>query len=600
MAVSIKVGIRIFVVIIIILFGTHMLHPYVIPQPLMHKLIPSTKSDDMMNDETNLLRQKPNIPPQQTIDKRTMSTKTTKILTIEINFGGVQPEKTKLKKDNINPYENANLAKNENNFGKVPIRNAEMLKNNTNFRIANTENTKVANNTSSGIALPENNKILKNKTEPEDAIYRITKTSKNITNSGIVLSENTKVPKNETNFEETLSENTKTSRNDTNSGIALSESTKIQKNKTNSGETSPGNTKMSRNITNSGIALSDNTKMLNDSMNSGVKKIVLWNNFFRNGNWYMQFPGSGEKDIECSNRNKCILSVNRTSPLDYDAVVFHTRDPHYPPKVRFPSQIYIAFVYEAPVVPGRHYIKGNFYNWSATYYKKSDVTLQHGWWETLSKPVQNAIQSLPQYNKSRPNSTSTILWVVSHCGAISGRDKYVNELQRYMSVDIYGRCGKACPGGTKGNDVNCYDKLAKAGQYKFYLALENANCEDYISKKPYRGIIAKMVPIVFGGKNASDYVGLFPPNAYIDARNFTSPKHLAEYLKVLDRDDDKYFAYHAWRTDYAVFEGFGPSYCQICDALHNSKLAYPRTINWEEFWNPRKMCDSKLLMKLLG
>ena len=450
MAVSLQIWMRILVAVIITFFAAFMLYPVMLPQKFEHKRIPTTKYDEMMNDETNLWI-KPFTPPRPMMDKK-MST------------------------------------------------NMKSALNNRTYYMAGG-------------------------------------------------AKHTDVPKNENN------------------------SVSVQ---------------------------SQNSKVRNNDTISGIKKIVLWNKFFGRGNWYMEFPKNGKKEILCSNRNKCVLSINRKSPLDYDAVVFHTRDPNHPPKERNPSQIYIAFVYEAPVFRGRSYMKGNFYNWSATYYKKSDVTLQHGRWETLSKPLPNAIQSLPQYNKSRPNGTSTILWVVSHCGAISGQDKYVKELQRHMKVDIYGRCGKRCPGRTRGNNVNCYDKLAKTGQYKFYLAFENSNCEDYISKKPYRGIAAKMVPIVYGGKSAKDYVGLFPPNAYIDTRNFTSPKQLAEHLKVLDRDDDKYFAYHAWRTDYQTFEGFGPSYCQICDALHNSTLAYPRTINWEKFWNPWKMCDFKLLGKLLG
>ena len=331
-----------------------------------------------------------------------------------------------------------------------------------------------------------------------------------------------------------------------------------------------------------------------------MKKMVLWNPFFGKIDWYVKFPTSGEKVIKCSNGNQCILSIDRSRPLDYDAVIFHGRDPQNPPKQRSQRQIYMMFVYESPVFRGGFFMRGNFYNWSATYSKKSDVTLQHGRWKPLREVALNAIQHLPQYKKTRPKGSATILWVVSHCNAPSGRDKYVKELQRHMKVDIFGGCGKPCPGGTGGNNVNCYDKIAKTGQYKFYLAFENSNCEDYISKKPYRGIAAKMVPIVYGGKSAKDYVGLFPPNAYIDTRNFTSPKHLAEYLTALDKDDDKYFAYHAWRTNYVVIEGFGPSYCQVCDALHNTTLAYSRSINWGKFWHPNTMCDAHLLQKVMG
>lgn len=32
-------------------------------------------------------------------------------------------------------------------------------------------------------------------------------------------------------------------------------------------------------------------------------------------------------------------------------------------------------------------------------------------------------------------------WFVSHCNAVSGRDKLAKALQDYISVDIYGKCG---------------------------------------------------------------------------------------------------------------------------------------------------------------
>jgi len=34
-----------------------------------------------------------------------------------------------------------------------------------------------------------------------------------------------------------------------------------------------------------------------------------------------------------------------------------------------------------------------------------------------------------------------VAWVVSRCNVPSGRDEYVNELKRYVDVDVYGKCG---------------------------------------------------------------------------------------------------------------------------------------------------------------
>ena len=78
------------------------------------------------------------------------------------------------------------------------------------------------------------------------------------------------------------------------------------------------------------------------------------------------------------------------------------------------------------------------------------------------------------------------------------------------------------------------------------------------------------VPIVMGG---ADYEQIAPPNSYLDVRNFTSPRRLAEYLIYLDDHPSEYAKYHAWRRDFGVvYRGFDlgtPSFCRLCAALHD-------------------------------
>lgn len=38
------------------------------------------------------------------------------------------------------------------------------------------------------------------------------------------------------------------------------------------------------------------------------------------------------------------------------------------------------------------------------------------------------------------NKSKLVAWVVSRCGVGSKRDDYVNELKKYITVDIYGKC----------------------------------------------------------------------------------------------------------------------------------------------------------------
>lgn len=41
----------------------------------------------------------------------------------------------------------------------------------------------------------------------------------------------------------------------------------------------------------------------------------------------------------------------------------------------------------------------------------------------------------------------TIAWTVSNCEAPSGRNAYVDQLKKYIDVDVYGKCGQPCPKG---------------------------------------------------------------------------------------------------------------------------------------------------------
>jgi len=72
-----------------------------------------------------------------------------------------------------------------------------------------------------------------------------------------------------------------------------------------------------------------------------------------------------------------------------------------------------------------------------------------------------------------------VAWFVSNCRESNTRKNYAKELQKYIPVDIYGKCGtKKCPRST---ETECFEMLNQ--DYKFYLAFENANCKDYITEK---------------------------------------------------------------------------------------------------------------------
>ncbi|RMZ95415.1 Glyco 3-alpha-L-fucosyltransferase A, partial [Brachionus plicatilis] len=74
--------------------------------------------------------------------------------------------------------------------------------------------------------------------------------------------------------------------------------------------------------------------------------------------------------------------------------------------------------------------------------------------------------------------------VISNCGGTSKRLELIRELQKYVSVNVFGKCGKPCPNQFKNATLgDCKNILAT--EYKFYFAFENSVCKDYITEKFY-------------------------------------------------------------------------------------------------------------------
>ena len=61
--------------------------------------------------------------------------------------------------------------------------------------------------------------------------------------------------------------------------------------------------------------------------------------------------------------------------------------------------------------------------------------------------------------------------------------KYVQELRKYINVDIYGRCGDIHYCDKDSEYEDCRARTVR--QYKFYLSFENSNCREYITEKVF-------------------------------------------------------------------------------------------------------------------
>ena len=93
----------------------------------------------------------------------------------------------------------------------------------------------------------------------------------------------------------------------------------------------------------------------------------------------------------------------------------------------------------------------------------------------------NEIKNIPVYSQGK---TELVAWMVSNCAA-QPRMAFVQNLKKYIKVDVFGRCS-----GKFGQHRGCRNLAACLKTFKFYLAFENALCEDYITEK-YWGRLGK-------------------------------------------------------------------------------------------------------------
>ena len=260
------------------------------------------------------------------------------------------------------------------------------------------------------------------------------------------------------------------------------------------------------------------------------------------------------------------------------------------PKRHSQNQIFVFFILESPVRSYKGFFNTGFsfkdvFNLTFTFLDSddTDVYTPLGGLALREEPREQPMPSEDLVAKK-----SLVAWFVSNCNAPSARIAYANELAKYIPVHVYGSCGNySCPPG----NISCYSSVIQS--YMFYLAFENSFCKDYATEKLFRTLTTNMVPIVYGYAN---YSKLVPTKAFIDVRDFSSPKHLAEYLLILKETPKKYLRYLSWKRKYAVlqegdFKATG--FCQLCNILHTDN--YPYKTNYdpvEDYWNPDKLCLS--------
>ena len=139
-------------------------------------------------------------------------------------------------------------------------------------------------------------------------------------------------------------------------------------------------------------------------------------------------------------------------------------------------------------------------------------------------------------NYARGKDKMAVFGTSQHCGG--HRYAFVRALMKHVRVSVFGKCAtlletnntSRCP-HNMGN--GCLEEFQC---HKFYLAIENSLCLDYITEKYWRNSLEQgLVPIVLGG--AYYRPELVVPGSFINASDFDSVRDLADYLKYPYKND---------------------------------------------------------------
>uniref|UniRef100_A0A3P9Q1P0 Fucosyltransferase n=1 Tax=Poecilia reticulata TaxID=8081 RepID=A0A3P9Q1P0_POERE len=242
-----------------------------------------------------------------------------------------------------------------------------------------------------------------------------------------------------------------------------------------------------------------------------------------------------------------------------DGVVIHHRDiagdlSNLPKSQRPPFQKWIWMNFESPSnseqIPGIN----NLFNLTLGYRRDSDIHVAYG-----SIVAADTVEDFVP-----PSKNKLVCWIVSNWSPDFTRSKYYDELKNHIKIQTYGRAFQ--------KSLSKNDYLNTMSSCKFYLSFENSVHKDYITEKLYIPLSVGTVPVVLG-TTRENYENFVPRDAFIHVDDFKSPKELADYLLLLDKNQELYLEYFRWRRHFRVYiiDSWTERACHACDYLKRYK-----------------------------
>jgi len=147
---------------------------------------------------------------------------------------------------------------------------------------------------------------------------------------------------------------------------------------------------------------------------------------------------------------------------------------------------------------------------------------------------------------------------ISNCGARNFRLQALEALMKTnIKIDSYGGCHR--------NRDGKVDKVEALKRYKFSLAFENTNEEDYVTEKFFQSLVAGSVPVVVGPPNIEEFAPA--SDSFLHIKTMEDVEPVAKRMKYLAANPAAYNQTLRWK-----YEGPSDSFKALVDmaAVHSS------------------------------